>query len=53
MINKDTYFDILLHLWDAIKKNCLRKLLKGVLLINDNVTLHKAAIIKFLFDNFG
>lgn len=53
MTNKDTYFDTLLCLRNAVKRKRSGKLSQGVLLIHDNTTPHKAAIITFLLDNFG
>ncbi len=35
---KETCFDTLLHLWEAIKKKPASKLLRGVILLHDSAT---------------
>ncbi len=49
---KETYFNILLHVRDAIKMKQPGKLSKKILLLDDNTTAHKAGLIQKLLADF-
>ncbi len=51
-VSRDTYFDTLNNLWNAIKSKCPDLLSRKLCLLHDNAKYHTAYLIKFLLKDF-